>query len=259
MRGTIRSSATRYRAWVDHLATTRSSRALCTEVAETLPALFDVAAAAVTLWPPGGLPTDPRSCFAKGGPPWLVSAAFEFGASNDPISRAVYSEHVAVHDGSLMDLEAWKRHAIFDALARPSGLHWYMVSPVLASGRILGVLLSLRPPQAPRFTDRDLACAQAAAAHVAPLLASQEAARDRRRRSRPRGTPFAPIALLDRHAELVELVARGHTNVDIAKALGKSPHTVRHQLEMLFERLEVSTRSELTALWATHTTGRPHS
>lgn len=254
-RGTIHSSGTAYRDWVDRLADAPTEAALCRRVAVTLPKLFDVAAGAVTLWPAEGLPTDPSACLAHGGPDWLVRAAFDFGVENDPVSGAACAEHVAMHDGSLMDLRAWRRHPMFDALARPSGLHWYMVAPILASGRVLGCLLSLRPPYAPRFTDRDAACAQAAAAHVVPLLFAHDAHRRSRRHARPRGATCAPMSLLDRHSELVELVARGLTNVQISLALDRSRHTVRHQLEMLFDRLEVSSRAELAALWTAHTKG----
>jgi len=48
--------------------------------------------------------------------------------------------------------------------------------------------------------------------------------------------------------EVLELVREGNRNADIAKKLGRSPHTVRNQLAQLFQTFDVKSRAELVAV-----------
>jgi DNA-binding CsgD family transcriptional regulator len=61
-----------------------------------------------------------------------------------------------------------------------------------------------------------------------------------RRRTGPQLTP--------RQRELLALVARGYSNVQIARALAISPGTVRKHLENIFERLSVTSRTAAVAM-----------
>jgi len=51
-------------------------------------------------------------------------------------------------------------------------------------------------------------------------------------------------SLTRREAEVLELLARGWTNKEIAERLVLSPHTVRTHLEHSFRKLGVNTRTE---------------
>jgi DNA-binding CsgD family transcriptional regulator len=53
--------------------------------------------------------------------------------------------------------------------------------------------------------------------------------------------------LTPRETEVLGWVARGHTNKEVAAILGTSPHTVRTQLEHVFEKLDVHTRTGAVA------------
>ena len=55
-------------------------------------------------------------------------------------------------------------------------------------------------------------------------------------------------ALTDRQLEVVQLVARGHANKQIAAALGVSERAVEATLTRVYERLDVASRSALIAL-----------
>jgi DNA-binding CsgD family transcriptional regulator len=55
--------------------------------------------------------------------------------------------------------------------------------------------------------------------------------------------------LTDREADLLRLLASGHTDREIANRLYLSPHTVKHQLDRLRDRLDMRNRIELAA-WA---------
>ena len=53
--------------------------------------------------------------------------------------------------------------------------------------------------------------------------------------------------LTARETEVLGWVARGHTNKEVAAILGVSHHTIRTQLEHVFEKLEVHTRTGAVA------------
>jgi DNA-binding NarL/FixJ family response regulator len=57
-----------------------------------------------------------------------------------------------------------------------------------------------------------------------------------------------PLPLTKREEEVVALVVTGHRNRDIAERLGLSEHTVKNHLFRVFEKLRVTSRSELIAL-----------
>jgi DNA-binding CsgD family transcriptional regulator len=48
--------------------------------------------------------------------------------------------------------------------------------------------------------------------------------------------------------EVLELLRSGRRNSEIARALGRSPHTVRNQLASLFQTFNVKSRAELVAV-----------
>ncbi len=52
-------------------------------------------------------------------------------------------------------------------------------------------------------------------------------------------------ALTPRQSEIAQLAALGHTNAEIAAALGISINTVKARLKEVFERLDVCNRTEL--------------
>jgi DNA-binding NarL/FixJ family response regulator len=68
----------------------------------------------------------------------------------------------------------------------------------------------------------------------------------------PRGprqeTRSHPAGLTPRQVEVLELVAEGLTNADIADRLFVSPKTVDHHVSALLMKLEVSSRQEAAAI-----------
>jgi len=57
----------------------------------------------------------------------------------------------------------------------------------------------------------------------------------------------AELGLTDRELEILDWVARGKTNREIAALLVVSPHTVRKHLEHAYEKLGVHTRTAAVA------------
>jgi DNA-binding CsgD family transcriptional regulator len=69
-----------------------------------------------------------------------------------------------------------------------------------------------------------------------------------RRRWRPL-VDAAALKLTERERQILEAVADGATNREIAQKLWISPHTVRTHIEHIFEKLNVRTRTEAAALF----------
>jgi DNA-binding NarL/FixJ family response regulator len=65
--------------------------------------------------------------------------------------------------------------------------------------------------------------------------------------NRERGL-YGPRNLTQRQARVVELVAQGYRNRDVALALGTTEQTVKNYLYAIFDKLGMSNRVEL-ALW----------
>ncbi|MBN8493899.1 MAG: response regulator transcription factor, partial [Burkholderiales bacterium] len=70
----------------------------------------------------------------------------------------------------------------------------------------------------------------------------------------PAAGPLA--ALTPRGRELLELMAQGRDNAQIAAALGLSEKTVRNQVSMLFDRLGVASRAMAIVTAREHGLGR---
>jgi two-component system, NarL family, response regulator DegU len=58
----------------------------------------------------------------------------------------------------------------------------------------------------------------------------------------------AGYGLTAHEVDIVEYVARGLTNRQIACARGTSHHTIRNQLATIFKKVEVGSRTELVAV-----------
>ena len=91
---------------------------------------------------------------------------------------------------------------------------------------------------------------------VARLQAHLRVARDMNAAMRARGEDAEPAAALlrnpltQREMDVLEWVARGKTNRDVAEILGMSPRTVNKHLEHIYEKLGVETRTAAVAQFA---------
>jgi DNA-binding NarL/FixJ family response regulator len=63
-------------------------------------------------------------------------------------------------------------------------------------------------------------------------------------------TANSAFGLMRRERQVLELVAAGHPNKDIALRFAISEDTIKHHLTRMFDKVEVSNRLEL-AIWAT--------
>jgi DNA-binding NarL/FixJ family response regulator len=71
-------------------------------------------------------------------------------------------------------------------------------------------------------------------------------------RERPRLIPqhlAGTVGITVREAQILEQVARGRSNVEVAAALNLAPGTVKKHLDNIFEKLGVHNRIEATRIW----------
>jgi len=64
---------------------------------------------------------------------------------------------------------------------------------------------------------------------------------------RPDAPALVGYGLTEREQEVTQLVLRGGSTTELAKALGVSPHTVQQHLKSIFEKTNVNSRGELVA------------
>ena len=130
----------------------------------------------------------------------------------------------------------WYSTGMYCEFYRPQGYeHELQLCLPEGSPRPIGpgrtVRLTFMRGPGPDFTERDRAVLTLLRPHLHQAYLDAE----RRRHPVPRLTP--------RQADLLHLVAAGHTNAQIARRLGISEGTVRTHLENIYERLHVSSRT----------------
>lgn len=118
-------------------------------------------------------------------------------------------------------------------LMRLQGMRYDVILPLAPDAGIDYRIIFWRS-EGPDFSDRE----QLLLTLLRPHLAEFELARRPLRQ---------PAVLTDRQAQLLDLVAAGMTNRQIARQLDLSDGTVRRHLENIFERLDVNSRTAAAA------------
>jgi DNA-binding CsgD family transcriptional regulator len=135
----------------------------------------------------------------------------------------------------------WHSTGMYCDLYRPKGIeHELMLSLPAGPGRVTPgpgrtLRLFLFRAAGPDFSDTD----RDALTLLRPHLHAAYIDAERRRHPVPELTP--------RHWQLLELLAAGLTNVQIARRLGVAEGTVRTHLEHIYGRLQVSSRTAAVA------------
>jgi DNA-binding CsgD family transcriptional regulator len=138
-------------------------------------------------------------------------------------------------------------HLLSDFLTRRELRHLELYDALRPYGEYF-LKLPIRPGPATRafmfdrcsrdFRERDKQVLELLRPHLIQVFRRRDAAETRK---------DAASALTPREREVLALVARGHTNAEIAQALFLSQLTVRRHLENIFEKLEVRTRTAAVA------------
>lgn len=134
---------------------------------------------------------------------------------------------------------------LFDRLiARPLGARDVAIVHLVVRGRIIAGLVLARRPRSGHFGDREQAALEKLVAPLSVCDALLQAGPGDRR-GLATALECADQRLTRRQQQVVEHVALGHSNVEIARALGISPHTVRNLLVTIAQRLGASNRAEV--------------
>ena len=129
-----------------------------------------------------------------------------------------------------------RRRRLYDEWVRPTGQRHLITVGLDGPLSHTKVFLFYRP-DGPDFDERDCAVLDV----LRPYFAMRYQTTDRRRR--PHDDPAASASLTPREREILELVAEGKTNGQIAEQLWISGGTVRRHLENAYEKLGVHTRT----------------
>jgi DNA-binding CsgD family transcriptional regulator len=129
---------------------------------------------------------------------------------------------------------AFHETPVYNDYYRPIGIQHAMAVPIYVDGRLLVSFVFNRAGSG--FRARELELAEAVRPHLANLY--------RLGGSIPRA---AETPLTAREREVLEWVAAGKTNRDIAAILGAKPRTIEKHLERIYEKLGVETRTAAAA------------
>lgn len=174
-----------------------------------------------------------------------------------------YALHMATADTpaprltDVVDLRAFTATEVFQVCLEPTGARYQAAMRVARTADGLALVSLWRSSR--DFTEAELEPAVAVAralrqalqlrALLNRLAAAATASHDDGRVD----ADAAARELTARQAEVVALVARGHTNQQIALRLGISTRTVRKHVEDLFARTGARSRTELAVLWTSPT------
>jgi DNA-binding CsgD family transcriptional regulator len=129
-------------------------------------------------------------------------------------------------------------------IARPLGVTDVVVMHLIAHERVISAIVLGRARKRPPFSERELVLL----AQLTPVLTVCDAWLQQRAGT-PKGMPMTVRCvdgrLTARQRELVEQVALGHADREIAASLSISPNTVRNLLVVVRSRLGAANRAEI--------------
>jgi len=119
---------------------------------------------------------------------------------------------------------------------------------IVAASEALRTALAAALRASPAFEVVAVAASETDVPASADILVMARSPDDASIRTRPtRGDAAAGALLTNREREILALLADGLGNKQIAARLGISTNTVKTHLELLFEKLDVSSRAEAVA------------
>lgn len=156
--------------------------------------------------------------------------------SQDPIVRVALSTHEPYDNGAVFESSRWHREPMFQAICEPSGLHHYLVVPLVGHGSPIGTLSVSRRKERRPFFDRDRVSAGALAGHASALFAEI---------GRLSSDSRSLTELTSAERETATLAADGYTVDAIALMRNVSRNTVKEALQRVYRKLRVASRVEL--------------
>ncbi|HET9955423.1 MAG TPA: LuxR C-terminal-related transcriptional regulator, partial [Polyangiaceae bacterium] len=170
-----------------------------------------------------------------GAPDYLLESYTQFTVSAaDPVHEALTQQHGVIRTDDLFTPSAWHGHPFYQQVEAPSGLDSYMAAEIVDAKGVRGFVGASRRTGQPPFSSADASLLQTACLHISAALTRL-------------GSVIPLQSLTPTEREVVRLVARGFTNQQIGQARGVTAHAVKKTLERLFEKIGVTSRTELIA------------
>jgi DNA-binding CsgD family transcriptional regulator len=137
--------------------------------------------------------------------------------------------------------DTFRHTGLYNEYYRPLRIEDAMALPLQVDQRFLVSFVLNRGGHG--FSERDRELAEILRPHLANLYRLGIAIERTREHPVEEKTEAAQVALTPREREVLDWVAAGKTNRDIATILGASPRTVEKHLERIYEKLGVETRT----------------
>jgi DNA-binding CsgD family transcriptional regulator len=165
-----------------------------------------------------------------------------------PVTRHFRDHPLLLHqlqtgDGSprrladMGSMRIFRGTALFSELYRPARIGWEMAMTLpAAAGTVRCIALNRDGGD---FSERDLELLQLVRPYLCDVQRELDAVRSAQ-------------SLNPREREVLALVARGKTNIEVAKILGISPRTVQKHLEHIYDKLGVRRRAGAAVLAEVH-------
>lgn len=164
----------------------------------------------------------------------------KIGQAVDPVLQYVQKYHAPTHEELVLPQGTWKQSQLYQRCCIQGRHEHIMTGPIVGNGKLIGTINFARVSNTKAFNSQDLTNLSAICLHVSACLANL--------RSRPLVKPNLLMALLtQREIQIAKLVAQGLTNAEIGKELWISPNTVKQALKRMFQKLEVTSRTEMVA------------
>lgn len=217
------------------VAATNHEPQLAALVMDDCPDLFEADSVGITLF--GETVSSSTIEVTRGSEPFLDQYQRHLYAV-DPLLQYLQERHRAVRDLDVWSREHWLATWHYTDIAAPLGMVRCMQGPILADGRVIGVICAARRHDS-QFSVESVLDLSSVSAHISVQLArlrSMSLAQDRLR-----------SVLTEREVEVSLLVAKGLTNEQIGHVLGVSVNTIKGTLARAFRKLGIESRAELVA------------
>lgn len=211
----------------------RSQRELTGVILDRIPPLLGADTLGLFLFSPRGMIIEQRGASDRSVDEYLAVTK----EIPDPLFAAVTATMSATHIGRIMTEGAWRSHELYRHCVRPSSER-YMGGPLVVGPRLVGALSFGAPRSRNALTDSEVSFWNAVCLQASALMSSFSLETEKE----PLMSHLSP-----RECEIVKLVAKGFTNVEIGKALAISVNTVKKAMLSVFKKCDVSRRAELVA------------
>jgi DNA-binding CsgD family transcriptional regulator len=180
----------------------------------------------------------------KGLPDSFVDHYEQIGRGVDPILNYVIERHFPTHQKIVLTEESWKKSVLYRHVSSRYDHEHIMTGPIIKDGKVFGTLNLARGKNSSSFNFEDILEFSVFCTHVSISLLNCHSIQHHK---------FTPTSntnlncLSMREQQIAFLVATGLKNIEIGKKIRISENGVKQALKRIFYKLDISSRSQMTA------------